>query len=160
MSRSRLLILSAWILHAAAWFLPAVTGILGDKTDTLPGWVAFYAAFHAVVSTGDNLFEGWYAILPVLSSLSTILFVAASPWVVLRGSRRHQLFSAWSAIAAFVINSHWYVLNVADSWWSGLGVGYFLWWFSFGVLAIGLFDLTARKKSSEMLASPQPRLQS
>ena len=159
MSRSRFLILSAWILHASAWFLPAVTGILGGETDTLPGWFAFFVSLRASVPGGDRLFDGWHVILPVLSSLSTILFVAASPWVVLRGSRRLQLVSAWSAIVAFVMNSHWYVLNEADSWWSGLGVGYFLWWFSFGVLAIGLFALTTRKEFPTSLAFPQPRLQ-
>lgn len=46
--------------------------------------------------------------------------------------------TAGAAAAAFVVNAHWYVLYGSDR--SDLRNGYFLWWLSFALPAIGLFD--------------------
>jgi hypothetical protein len=51
------------------------------------------------------------------------------------------------ATAAFVVNCQWYVFYVPDR--SDLGVGYFLWCSSFGLLAIGLFLLAGLKNELE-----------
>ena len=44
------------------------------------------------------------------------------------------------AAAGFIVNAHWYVLSVSER--SDLAIGYFLWWCSFALLAVGLFDLS------------------
>ena len=143
MRRPHLLISGAWLLHAAAWFLPAVRGIQGGEIDTtVPGWAAFLIASCAVRPC-DSSFDTWYgAVLAAVSVVTTVLFIFGSPWVVWRGSRSLRRASAWVTAAAFVTNAHWYVLWGPTR--SDLGVGYYLWWLSFAVLAIGLFDLAAR----------------
>ena len=42
---------------------------------------------------------------------------------------------------AFVVNTHWYVLY-GGSAREDLRIGYFLWWLSFLLMALGLFDLS------------------
>ena len=42
---------------------------------------------------------------------------------------------------------HWYVLYGPDR--SDLRIGYFLWWLSFAVLAVGLFDLAGLDRADE-----------
>jgi len=100
--------------------------------------VAFRLALLAIWPSA-----GIYADRPVLSilgALTTILFIVGSPLAVWRGSRPMRKASAWLAITAFVLNAHWYLLYVSDR--PGLGIGYFLWWLSFGWLAAGLFRLS------------------
>jgi hypothetical protein len=80
-----------------------------------------------------------YAVLATVSAASTLLFIFGSPLIVLRGSRSLWRASAWVAATAFVVNAHWYVLYGPDR--SDLRIGYFLWWLSFAVPAVGLFDL-------------------
>jgi hypothetical protein len=69
--------------------------------------------------------------------VTTLFFVLWSPWVVLRGSQSLRRFSAWAAATAFVVNIHW--IFIFGSARSELAIGFFLWWFSFLLLAIGLF---------------------
>jgi hypothetical protein len=51
------------------------------------------------------------------------------------------------ATAAFFVNCQWYVFYVPDR--SDLGIGYFLWCASFGILAIGLFVLAGSNNGLE-----------
>ncbi len=147
MRRPHLLISCAWLLYAAAWFLPVIKGGV-TLPDGLPGWEAFRVASCAIWPCGDTGFDTWYeAVLATTSSLTTILFLFGSPWIVFRGSRSLWRASAWATAAAFIVNAHWYFLFGSDR--SDLKVGYILWWFSFLLLAIGLFDLAGRHTADE-----------
>ncbi|MGO9841442.1 MAG: hypothetical protein ACLPZF_09640, partial [Candidatus Acidiferrales bacterium] len=52
---------------------------------------------------------------------------------------------AWAAAAAFIFNAHWIVIFGSER--SELTTGYFLWWCSFLLLAIGLFGLAGGNKT-------------
>lgn len=142
--KSSPLIFSAWLVHAASWFLPTLR--IG-KIDQLLGWEAFLTVSRLLCSPKDG-FDNWYsAVLAFLSIVTTVLFVAGSPWVVSRASRSVQRASAWSAAAAFVINAHWLVFLGSDR--SGLRIGYFLWWLSFALLTAGLFARAAESAQEQ-----------
>jgi len=147
MKRPHLLISCAWLLHAAAWLLPVVKG--GAKLpERLPGWEAFRYASSAVWPIEGENFDTWYyAVLATVSSVTTLLFIFGSPWAVLRGSLSLWRATAWAAATAFVVNAHWYVLYGSDR--SDLRIGYFLWWLSFVLLALGLFDLAGSHRADE-----------
>ena len=133
------LIWAAWLTHAAAWFLP-VTREGTNFPDGLPGWQAFRVALGAVWPYRDVEFEHWYhAMLATMSAVATLLFILGSVWVVWFGSRAVRRVSAWVAASAFVINAHWCVFVFLGADPEDLRIGYFLWWFSFLLLAIGLF---------------------
>lgn len=136
LKRPHLLISCAWLLHASAWCLPVDTdGVTLPKG--LPGWEAFRFASCAVLPCGAIKFSGYGVVFATISAVTTLLFILGSPWVVLRGSHSMWRASAWTAATAFIANAHWYVF----SWHrSDLRIGYFFWWFSFLLLAIGLFD--------------------
>jgi hypothetical protein len=143
MRRPHFLISGAWLLHAIAWFLPVVKGGV-TFPDGLPGWQAFRHAFSAIWPFDDGKFDPWYyAVLATVSAVTTLFFIFGSPWIVLRESRSLWRASAWAAAAAFVVNAHWYVLFGADR--QDLRIGYFLWWFSFLFVGLGLFDLSTRR---------------
>jgi hypothetical protein len=152
MRRRHLLISGAWLLHAVAWFLPAIRGIQGGEIDTtVPGWAAFLYASCAVRPCGAS-FDTWHdAVLAAVSVVTTLLFIFGSPWVVSRGSRSVRRASAWIATAAFLINAHWYVLWGPTR--SDLGLGYYLWWLSFLILAIALFDPAAGRNANDLTES-------
>jgi hypothetical protein len=148
--RPYLVIASAWLLHAVSWSLPVVR--LGGNHARLfgpaQGWFAFRVALSAVWPYEDMHFDAWYyAALSTLSAATTLLFIVGSPWVVWRGSRPVQNACAWAAAVAFVVNSDWYVLFGSDR--KDLSIGYFLWWLSFSLLAIGLFGLSKHRKAFE-----------
>jgi hypothetical protein len=145
--RPRVLIASAWLFHAAAWFVPVVKGGVTLPMG-VPGWEAFRVAFSVVWPVAGTNFDAWYdAVLATVSAVTTLLFIFGSPLIVLRGSRSLWRESAWAAATAFVINAHWYVLFGSDR--SDLRIGYFLWWLSFGLLAMGMFDLAALHRADE-----------
>jgi hypothetical protein len=109
-------------------------------------------AFVMAASTvwpSQFLGTGYEAVLATVSVLTTLLFIVGSPWAVLRGTRSLRRVSAWGAAAAFLFNAHWYIRLRPDGWISDIGIGYFLWWLSFAVLAIGLFDLAGRNSPAE-----------
>lgn len=148
-------ILAAWLIHAAAWFVPvAKYGVRFPKG--LPGWEAFRVACYAIWPEEGFHYaafrEAWQdhgaALLATASALTTVLFILGSPWIVWRGSRLFRRASAWIALAAFIINTHWYALGRwnAPPDRSDLRIGYFLWWLSFGVFAFGLFILAQKSK--------------
>ena len=142
MKKANLLILAAWILHAASWFLPAIRA--HDFQQPLPGWKAFRYAACAVWPCEDIQFDTMYhAVLATVSVTTTLFFVLCSPWVVMRGSRSLRRCSAWAAATAFLFNTHWIVIFGPQRW--ELTIGYYLWWLSFFLLAIGL-ALSLEKK--------------
>lgn len=145
MNRPTPVILTAWVLHVAAWFLP----VIGEGTTLphgLPGWQALRFALCAVWPYRDASFEHWYnAVLATISGATAPLFILGSVWVVWFGSRTVRRVSAWIAASAFVINAHWYVFVLFGPDPKDLKIGYFLWWFSFLLLAWGLFALSGSK---------------
>lgn len=154
MTKRYVVIATAWLLHTASWFLPAIKGFLGSRLDHgIRGWEVFLAQTCALRPCGAESADQWYGTaISAAGVVTTVLFVLASPWIVWRASRRVRLAAAFVAIAAFVVNSQWYVFYVPDR--SDLGVGYFLWCSSFGLLAIGLFFLAG---SNSELERTQPQ---
>jgi hypothetical protein len=144
MRRHRLLIWAAWFVFAAAWFLPVVKeGV--TLPQGLPGWQAFRVAASAVWPLPDVTIDKWYkAVLFSISAVTTLLFIPGSVWAVRSGSLALRRASAWVATCAFVVNAHWYVLYGASAR-QDLRIGYFLWWLSFLLMALGLFDLSRRE---------------
>lgn len=141
MRRPHVLISTAWALQVLAWFLPVVE-VLGVQ---LPGWQAFVVIVGAVLP-GKGAAQGpWYApLLAGITVLTTMGFVIGSPWIVRRGSASLKRKAGWIAAAAFIFNAHWWALGGLS--WSELKIGYFFWWFSFAVLALGLFDLARQRR--------------
>jgi hypothetical protein len=130
------LILTAWVVHAAAWFLPTLRA--QDFHPAVRGWTATRLAACAIWPYGLVQFKTVYsAELATVSVATTLFFVLCSPWVALRGSRSVQRWSAWVAAAAFIFNMHWIIIFGPQR--SQLAVGYFLWLLSFFLLAVGLF---------------------
>lgn len=157
MRRPHLLILGAWLVHSVAWFLPVVHGGV-TLPKGLPGWQAFRVAACAVWPYEDFRFDEWYAmVLGTVSAVTTLLFILGSPWIALGASRWLRRVSAWVAASAFVVNAHWlFQFGVHRRWYvfldlqsSDLRIGYFLWWFSFALLAAGLFDLARADMADE-----------
>jgi hypothetical protein len=139
MRRSHLLISAAWLLQAAAWFLPAYA--------SKPGWLAFVDASIAFSPHFVSFFGAWYQQMLSAASVATnVIFIVGSPWAMLRGSRSLRRMVAWAAATAFVVNAHWYVLSTAEV---SLEIGYFLWWGSFLPLAVGLFDLARPNEAAD-----------
>lgn len=135
MKKAHVLIAAAFLVHAVAWFLPV------DKDGVtlpagLPGWQAFEMAASEVIKWKTD--PWWFVVLLTMSAVTTILFVLGAGWVVAIRSRRLRRVSAWIAACAFIINAQWVLwLGRPDRF--DLRVGYFLWWASFLLLAIGLF---------------------
>jgi hypothetical protein len=152
MTKRYLVISTAWLLHAASWFLPAIKGFLGGRLDHgIPGWQVFLAQTCALRPCGTASADSWYGTaISAAGVVTTALFVLASPWIVWRASRKLRRAAAFVAGVAFVVNSQWYVFYVPVR--SDLGIGYFLWCSSFGLLAIGLFFLA---RSNNELESTQ-----
>jgi hypothetical protein len=146
MRKVHFVIAGAWLIHAAAWFLPVVKeGV--TLPHGLPGWQAFRVAACAVLPYAGMSIEGWHTVvLATMSAATTLLFVLGSVWVVWVGSRGLRRASAWIAASAFIVNAHWFLRSGSQRF--DLRIGYFLWWFSFLLLAIGLFLLSIRSESS------------
>jgi hypothetical protein len=142
MRQVEFLIASAWLVQAAAWFLPVVKeGVVLPQG--LPGWQAFRVAACAVWPYEGISIDGWYnVVLSTMSAATTLLFVLGSVFVVSLGSRAVRRASAWMAASAFTINAHWFFRFGSDR--LDLKIGYFLWWLSFLLLAAGLFQLARR----------------
>jgi hypothetical protein len=146
MRRPHLLISAAWTLHAIAWFVPVIKdGVV--LPHGIPGLEAFWVAASPIFNGGAD-YDTWYdAFLAATSAITTVLFVAGSPWVMWRRLRVIGRSLAWVAAVAFVVNAHWYISFGSNR--SDLRLGYFLWWLSFGLLAIGLFDLARLSQIDE-----------
>ena len=130
------LVFLAWALHLAAWFLPVLKG--NDVHRVVLGWKAFrYAACGVWPCEGIEFQTLHHAVLATLSVLTTLFFIACSLWLGLRGARSLRKPFAWTAAAAFALNAHWIVIFGSE--WPTLTIGYYLWWWSFLFLALGLF---------------------
>ena len=92
-------------------------------------------------------------VLSTISAVTTPLFILGSVWVVLRGTRALRRTSAWIATFAFVVNAQWYALFSLDR--QGLRIGFFLWWFSFLLMALGLFKLSGETANHAPMPSPK-----
>jgi hypothetical protein len=148
MRRAYLLIVLAWSLHLASWFLPVIKSIPLMSLPAIPGWSAFMWISCALRPCKDVFFEPPYGRLLVsVTVVTTLLFIFGSPLVAARSSRHVQLTSAWIAAIGFVVNAHWCLLPISEHPWSILGIGYFFWWASFAVLAAGLFDLSGQEQT-------------
>jgi len=147
MRRPHLLISVAWLFHAIAWFLPVVNGGV-TFPHGLPGWQAFRVAACVVWPYED--FKTDYPVLSTISAVTAPLFIFGSVWVVSRGSSTLRRASAWVVTFAFIVNAHWYVLFGSDR--KDLRIGYFLWWFSFLFIGLGLFDLSTRRADKSVSA--------
>jgi hypothetical protein len=148
MRRPHLLISVAWLLNGVAWFLPVVRGVGGGEIGPPITGVGAFGMAASAIWPGQFVGTGYEAVLASLSVLTTLFFIVGSPWAVLRGTRSLRRVSAWVAAAAFLFNAHWYIRLRPDGWISDLGIGYFLWWMSFAVLAVGLFDLDRRNNGA------------
>jgi hypothetical protein len=136
MKKPNVLVLAAWTLHVASWFLPVLKA--EDYHGVVPGWRAFRLAACAFWPCEGVQFETLHhAVLATISVITTLFFLLCSPLVVLRGSRALQKSAAWAAAAAFAVNTHWIIIFGEKR--SELTIGFFLWWLSFLLLAIGLF---------------------
>ena len=131
---SRSLRYAALLVFVVAWFLPVIR--LGDTLpDGLPGWQAFRVAFSPVWSVEDVRVDNWYmGVLTVLSALTNLVMLGAAIMRSAVPERRRESLK-WIALAAFVVNSQWFVLNLGNGDWRDLRIGYYLWWVSFLLLA-------------------------
>ena len=151
--RPNILILAAWIAQLAAWLLPTMN--LLDVP--VSGWQTFLVTFGVFWPSKDVVYGAWYdPLLMGLSAITTLFFVVGSPLVVLLGSHSIRRISAWVASAAFVVNTHWYIFGEVKSAVSELRIGYFVWWLSFAVLAVGLFSLNGRNDGELVHSDPDP----
>ena len=151
LSKAHYLIAGAWAIHVASWFLPAIK-LLSGMVDPLHGWEAFLASASVLLPHGADAMDWYGRPLSVVGVVSTVLFILASPWVVRRGSRFTRCAAALIAAASFLVNLQWIVVCMPS--WTDLRIGYFLWCFSFALLAAGLFDLT--RASRQPAPAPQP----
>ena len=152
MRRPLVLISAAWLIHATAWLLPTITGVYGASLDSFPGWLAFVLAAASLRPGGDTVLDTWYQlVLAVVSVSGTVFFVVGSPWVVFRGRRYLQRVSAWAVASTFIATSGWIAFLGSELPVSDLGIGYYFWWLSFLLLAIGLLDLA---RSEDRLERP------
>lgn len=152
MKKPHLLITGAWLVHAIAWFVPVIHGGV-TLPRGLPGWEAFRMAACSILPCSDSGTRAWYfTALSATSAITTVLYILASPLIVRLGSRFTQRVSAWIAAAAFLVNAHWFILFGSDRW--DLRIGYYLWWWSFALLAAGFFEL-ARETEPTALAKSQ-----
>jgi hypothetical protein len=142
--KSICLILIGWLLYAIAWFLPVhKEGVTLPKG--LPGWEALLLALALLEEA-----ETWYSAILSVTSAVTNLLILGSPLVVLRKSANLSRGFGWAALVAILINAHWYVLSEARQ---DLRIGYFLWWFAFVPVMIGLFRLSRQRSSGEPFES-------
>ena len=151
MRKPYLLISGAWLLHAVAWFLPVVDGGV-TFPHGVPGWEAFCVAATAYQ---DSHPDTWYsAILSTIGAATTPLFIFGSVAVVLCGTRVPRRACAWIATFAFIVNAYWCVVfGLKD-----LKIGYFLWWLSFLLVALGLFALSPQTTDNTSMPSDKPQV--
>lgn len=146
MTKTRFLIGGAWLVYIAAWFLPVVKeGVTFPQG--VPGWQAFRVAACAVWPYEGFSIDGWYnVVLSTVSAITTLFFVIGSVWATLTRLPAMRRAFAWAAALGFIINAHWVVRFGSNR--LDLRIGYFLWWFSFIFLALGLFQLSHSSDNS------------
>ncbi len=123
----------AWLAYAVSWLLPTVEPPADLKVG-LPGWAAFRVACSPVWPYKGIEVEGYWAVLSVMSALTNALMIA-SPLVLLRNLRHTVRVFRYAAICALMLNAQW---PLSFGSLEGLRAGYFVWWGSFGLLAISM----------------------
>lgn len=123
------------LLFAVAWFLPVHQH---GKTlpQTLPGWEAFRVALFP--DWEGNLAKRCAAALCVASALTNVLPVL----LLLAWLRRNEpliRLTGWACFVCLGLNAQWFLNDQ-----SGLRIGYYFWWLSFGVLGVAC-SLCAKK---------------
>ncbi len=136
MKRKRIMIGLLWF--AIAWFLP-VHEYGKTLPQTLPGWEALLVALSPNWD-GDPA-RRYAAALSVASALTNLIPVLLSFACCWRSERLIRL-AGWACLISFGLNAQW-ILNDG----SGLRMGYYLWWLSFGVLGLACL-LPANKLSA------------
>jgi hypothetical protein len=78
MTKRYLVIATAWLLHTASWFLPAIKGFLGDRLDHgIPGWDVFLSQTCVLLPCGDASADPWYGTPISAAGVVTTRFVCA-----------------------------------------------------------------------------------
>src|SRR5260370_17261529 len=80
MTKRYLVIATAWLIHTASWFLPAVKGFLGSRLDHgIPGWAVFLSQTCALRPCGVASADPWYGTaISAAGVVTTVLFVLGS----------------------------------------------------------------------------------
>ena len=136
MTRPRTLLTLAFAMQLVAWFVRVHRDGITLRSG-LPGWEAWWLSTGVVLHPIAEHATWWTFILCAISSLSTVLFLGAAPFLL--RSRKFLRTSAWLAAISCVVNTHW--LFTLASTWSELRPGYYLWWLSFGALSAAFFAL-------------------
>lgn len=122
------------MMYLVAWALPVIKDGI-TLPEGLPGWQAFRVAASPVWPYEGVRYDSWYGAFLAAASAGTNLLMISLAWLASRVSPRLHRIGAGAALAAFIVNAHWFVLmdDRAD-----LRPGYFLWWFSFLVIGYSL----------------------
>ena len=68
MTKRYLVIATAWLLHTASWFLPAIKGFFGSRFDHgIPGWDAFLTATRGLLPCEDKSADPWYGTMAAIA---------------------------------------------------------------------------------------------
>ena len=130
-----LALLVGWVAYLVSWFVPVEEDLGTLATGVLPGWEAVKVALSPILDR-QGIEGHWYLqVIIVMSALTNLGALFSAVVFSCRPLRRHSLLAGWAMCLGAVVNSYWFfVLDRSD-----LQVGYYLWWFSFLVLALGLF---------------------
>src|SRR5262245_25432983 len=133
-------IAGAWVIYLVAWTLPVHADSV-RLPEGLPGWEAFRFAASPVwkAGTSSELFLPWYeSVLAVLSACTNFVMLASPRAVTSRPGVVRRFRGVM--LAAFIVNAHWCVF-AAGQLFRDLRIGYYLWWWSFLGVVIGLQKL-------------------
>ena len=108
------------------------------------GWLLFVLSFFLPVAEG---YSGWGALLVSLgegfpsyaffSGLSNLVMLA-TPLVLVWKAPRFGRNLGFVVLIAAVFNLYWVVAFLLDGSFGDLGIGYYVWWLSFVVVAVAL----------------------
>jgi len=127
------LIQIGFLIWAVAWFLP-VHESGSALPDTLPGWEAVRLALSPIWPVEGIETGSWVnALLSVLSAFTNLVVLVAMLRPSQSGARRARRMAV-ALTGAVLINAHWFLLSGERF---DLRVGYYLWWLSFVLLALG-----------------------
>jgi hypothetical protein len=127
-----------WATYVASWFLPLWDAALPEN---LPGWEAFKFAFGVLQRRRirANYVTSFETSMSLLGGMSNFLMLGSIVFLFTRDSGV-ALAYAGAAALAFGINAWWLTYasetdrELVD--WKNWQPGYFLWWFSFLLLAM------------------------
>src|SRR6185369_1972741 len=102
----------AWtgcLMYLVAWVLPVVKGGT-TLPEGLPGWQAFRIPASPIWPCEGVSSDSWIGALLSTASAGTNLLMIALAWSTSRGSPRLYRVGTGAALAAFIVNAHWFVL--------------------------------------------------